>query len=409
MEFVQETLPNGLTIIGELNPEAKSMAAGYFVRTGARDETVEESGVSHFLEHMMFKGSARRSADDVNREFDEMGAHYNAFTSEESTVYFGSVLPEFQERLLDLLTDMMRPSLRDEDFDMEKNVILEEIALYQDRPEFTVNDEVRKAYFGDHPLGHTVLGTTESVTDLTREQMNDYFGRRYSPANLTAALTGDFDWDAALAQISSGTQDWAPLDAPRLLAPAVARGLVKAIHNKRFHRQNIALMAPGWSAQDPKRYAADILGHMLGGGEGSRLYWALVEPGLAETAHCSHSEEDGAGIFCLHLTCDPDRAQQVLDITRETLAKATDEGFAELELRRSQRKAASGLVLHEETPLGRLIPFGFEWVYRQEVVALDDIIDRYLAVTLDDVAELLATRPFDTMTAVGLGPVAELV
>src|SRR5207247_10729717 len=135
------------------------MAAGYVTRTGARDETPPLAGVSHFLEHMLFKGTARRSAEDVNREFDEIGAQYNAFTSEENTVYYGAVLPEFQERALDLLTDMMRPALRTDDFDVEKNVILEEIALYRDRPQFTVLDEARATYFIGDQLTQCILAT----------------------------------------------------------------------------------------------------------------------------------------------------------------------------------------------------------------------------------------------------------
>src|SRR5215212_6857364 len=186
------TLDNGLNLVGEYNDGAQSMAAGYFVRTGARDETGPISGCSHFLEHMMFKGTDRRSADDVNREFDEIGAQYNAFTSEENTVYYGAVLPEFQNRAIDLLTDMMRPALRDEDFNVEKNVILEEIALYQDRPNFTVMDEARTAFYGGHPLGNSVLGTAQSITALQRDQMHDYFNRRYSPNNLSLVLTGAY-------------------------------------------------------------------------------------------------------------------------------------------------------------------------------------------------------------------------
>src|SRR6185312_12145608 len=136
MPFHSHKLANGLQLIGETSPSARSAALGFFVRTGSRDETSEVSGVSHFLEHMMFKGTPNRSPEDVNREFDEMGARYNAFTSEEETVYYGAVLPRFQNRILDLLADMMRPALRKEDFDMEKNVILEEIAMYEDRPQF---------------------------------------------------------------------------------------------------------------------------------------------------------------------------------------------------------------------------------------------------------------------------------
>src|SRR5918911_4699037 len=163
MRYDHLTLDNGLNIVGEYNEGAQSMAVGYFVRTGSRDETPAISGCSHFLEHMLFKGSDRRSADDVNREFDEIGAQYNAFTSEENTVYYGAVLPEFQERALDLLTDMMRPALRTDDFDMEKKVILEEIALYRDRPQFLVIDEARSTFYPGHPLGQSVLGTTETI------------------------------------------------------------------------------------------------------------------------------------------------------------------------------------------------------------------------------------------------------
>src|SRR6185312_7363460 len=155
MSFQQHRLSNGLTIIGEPKASAQSMAAGFFVKTGARDETPEVSGVSHFLEHMMFKGTARRSAEDINREFDEIGADSNAFTSEEVTVYYGSVLPEFQDRLLDILSDMMRPSLNGDDFDVEKGVILEEIAMYQDQPQSTVSDLLRREHFGEHPLGNS--------------------------------------------------------------------------------------------------------------------------------------------------------------------------------------------------------------------------------------------------------------
>src|SRR5690349_16688000 len=218
MTFLRESLPNGLTVVGEQNTDALSMAAGYFARTGARDESPQVSGVSHFLEHMAFKGSARRSADDVNREFDEIGAQYNAFTSEENTVYYGAVLPEFQTRVLDLLTDMMRPLLRVDDFNMEKNVILEEIALYQDRPRFLAMDLARETYFRGHPLGNRVLGTVESIRALERDQMAEYFRRRYASNNLTLVLTGNYDWEGAVAQVRELTAGWAAAEAPRALS-----------------------------------------------------------------------------------------------------------------------------------------------------------------------------------------------
>jgi len=169
LRFLRQQLSNGLVIIGEQNPRAQTVAAGYFVRTGARDEPRELAGVSHFLEHMMFKGTTRRSAEDINREFDEIGARYNAYTSEERTVYYGAVLPLWSERLIDLLTDMMRPALRVDDFELEKKVVLEEIAMYRDRPHFRVLEEGNRLFFNSHPLGNAVLGSVETIAALERQ------------------------------------------------------------------------------------------------------------------------------------------------------------------------------------------------------------------------------------------------
>ncbi|HEY2761857.1 MAG TPA: pitrilysin family protein, partial [Pirellulales bacterium] len=152
MQFQRATLDNGLEIVAECNSAAHSTALGFFVKTGARDETDEVSGVSHFLEHMMFKGTPSRSAEDVNREFDDMGADYNAYTSVEITAYHAVVLPEFQNATVELLADILRPSLREEDFVTEKQVILEEIKMYCDQPPFAVDDKCRAAFFGNHPL-----------------------------------------------------------------------------------------------------------------------------------------------------------------------------------------------------------------------------------------------------------------
>ncbi len=194
MEFHKHVLANGLEIVAECNAEAHSTALGFFVETGARDETDEISGVSHFLEHMVFKGTPTRSADDVNREFDEMGAHYNAFTSEENTVYYAAVLPEYQTSATELLADIIRPSLREEDFDTEKQVIIEEIRMYDDQPPFGADEKCKALHFGRHPLGRSVLGTVQSITDLRVDAMREYFQRRYSPGNMTLAAAGRIDF-----------------------------------------------------------------------------------------------------------------------------------------------------------------------------------------------------------------------
>ena len=193
MQFRSEKLDNGLEVIAEINPEAFSLSLGYFVKTGSRDETPEMAGVSHFLEHMMFKGTAKRTAVDVNRELDDLGSQSNAYTSEEQTVYYMSVLPENQHAALDLLSDMMRPALRDEDFQTERQVILEEIAMYDDQPPYGAMERAAEGYFGDHPLSRRVLGTKETVAQLDPDSMRTYHQARYAPNNLPPILAQNLD------------------------------------------------------------------------------------------------------------------------------------------------------------------------------------------------------------------------
>ena len=314
LRFDHLVLDNGLTVIGERNPGAHTFAAAYFVATGARDESPDIAGVSHFLEHMMFKGSERRSADDLNREFDELGANYNAFTSDERTVYHAAVLSGRRAGLIDLLSDMMRPALREEDFAVEKQVILEEIAMYEDKPQYKVFEEGLKRYYGDHPLGHSVLGTKASIEGLTLEALNRYFEARYAADNLLLTVTGNYDWDALIEQVSALSRGWGASGAGRsypLLAPASG---FDTLQSPKITRAHVALFAPGVSVQDPRRYAAAVLANCLGDATGSRLYWALVDRGLAESATVSHDSGDRAGAFVGYLTTGPDELPQTLQI-----------------------------------------------------------------------------------------------
>ncbi len=409
MQHHKHTLSNGLTIVGEHNPEARSLAMGFFVKTGARDETTEVSGVSHFLEHMMFKGTSRRSPEDVNREFDEMGARYNASTSEEETIYYGAVLPEFQANLLDLLADMMRPALRDQDFNMEKNVILEEIAMYQDRPTFRVFDLGRRLYFNGHALGNSVLGSKQSIEALQRDQMHEYFGRRYAANNLTLVAVGKYNWDEVVAGAERLCGDWNTSDSPREKASHSPQSRVVLDTTDKFNRAHIALFAPGFAAQDPKRLAAAIACEVIGSGEGSRLYWALVHDGLAEAAQIGHDANDGDGAFYGYILVDPARAQEALDAFRFTLAKACADGLTIEEVERAKRRFASAMTLGAETPMGRLRPVGMDWMLRAQLRTPEDALRELLAVTPEQVNEVLRANPFDVATVAALGPLEELV
>jgi predicted Zn-dependent peptidase len=408
MEFQKHTFENGLTVIGELNPDARSVALGYFVKTGSRDETPAVAGVSHFLEHMMFKGDDRLLSWDINAEFDAIGARYNAFTSEEITAYHGAVMPEYRERLLKLLTAMMRPSLRQSDFDVEKNVILEEIEMYKDRPNFAVFDELRPAYFAGHPLGNSILGSSESISNLTRDAMQAYFEQRYAPNNLILGVAGKYDWEATLEHVNALTAHWTSAQVGRQYPVLQHTPQTKVLENHKWGRAHIALMAPGYSSQDSRRHAAGVLSLILGDGENSRLYWALVDKGMCETASLDHAGEDGLGHFSGYVTCDPKDAREALRVYRQVLTVAQSHGVAAQELERAKRKVAVALVLRAETPYSRLFSLGLEYVDTQTYRSLQDTVNEIRAVTIEDVNAILEDRPFDHLTVVGLGPFSSL-
>lgn len=402
--FEHAVLGNGLTVIGERNPAAASAAAGFFVMAGSRDETPEVSGVSHFLEHMLFKGNDAYSADDLNRIFDELGARYNAFTNTERTVYFGAVLPDKLLPLLDLLGQLMRPSLRVSDFDLEKNVILEEIAMYEDRPQFNVFDLSTATFWNGHPLGNSVLGSRESIKALGRDAMHDYMQQRYSASNQVLAVTGNFEWQAVLDRAEAVAGQWPSYPTSRErpgVIPASGRGDRIDATLKRTH---VAYYAPGVGSDDPRRYAAAILSLAVGADEGSRLYWELVDKGLADQASLAHALREDQGSYEGYLNVAPERAQQVIDAYLGVLERVQSEGPSEAEWRRAQRKLATSLSFRAETPLGRLTAFGTAYQLYRRYVSVEEVLAETLAATLADGLELLARRPFDRGYVFTLGP-----
>jgi predicted Zn-dependent peptidase len=404
MNFQTETLPNGLTVIGEHNPKAQSFAAGYFVNTGSRDETPEIAGVSHFLEHMMFKGSARRSPDDINREFDEMGANYNAYTSEERTVYYGAVLPERGHKLLDLLSDMMRPALRDEDFTMEKNVILEEIAMYEDRPNFKVFEMANEKFFNGHPIGNSVLGSADSIKNLQREQMNRYFQSRYAPNNMILTVAGNYDWQAVLDQVGELTTSWKTSETGRTYPTLAAKTGSDNVEEETLKRVHVAFYAPGVSAQDELRYAASLLASCIGDGTGSRLYWSLVDKGLVDSASLSHDSSDGVGAFVGYLSTAPEQLAQTVEVFKQELLKVERDGVSADEWQRAQRKFATSLTLRGETPFGRLMSLGSGYLYNHEYKSVQDVVKTVFETTLVEAQKVLDTKPFSSLYSFTLKP-----
>ena len=408
MQFHRHQLSNGLNIVAELTSSVHSVAAGFFVRTGARDETKSVSGVSHFLEHMAFKGNDEHSADDVNRIFDEVGAHYNASTGEDVTTYYAAVLPEYLMTTMEMLAVLLQPSLRQDDFDMEKNVILEEIGMYVDMPSFTVYDKVMATHFSGHPLGQSILGTNESITALTASQMRTYHQQQYNAANITLAVAGNTDFTTVLklaerycSSIPSGSRH-------RKLPAVEPQPRTEFIVKEGSGHQHVMQMGVAPLASNPLRFAAELLAVIVGDDSGSRMFWDIVYPGYADAAELSYNEYDGAGTWMTYLSCHPEQTSQNLQKMQDIFDVVNNDGVTGEELEQARNKVASRIVLRGERPMGRLSSLGGNWVYRGEYCSVADDLDIIRNIGAGQIHLLLEQYPLNVNTIVGVGPLETL-
>ena len=403
-----DTLSNGVRVVTEHMPGLASASLGVWITAGGRHERARENGIAHFLEHMAFKGTAVRTVDDVNRELDAVSPHYNAATSEETTVYYAMVLPESQDRIVQLLADLLRPALRPEDFETEKQVIVEEIRKYEDQPPFGADDKCRAHYFANHPLGQSVLGTVESIRGLSVEAMREYFQRRYGADNVVMAAAGRVDFDALVDSASRCCAGWQRGDNARTLEPAAPRQGFHVLHKPIATQQYLLRLSPAPAATDEDRFAAELLAMALGDETGSRLFWELIDPGLADHVSVAHREHEGAGVMMTALGCEPDLAAENLERLDDVSCRTQAEGITEEELDQAKNKYRSRMVLAGERPAGRLFALAGDWVYRREYRSLDTELAAVAAVTTEDVTALLAKYPLDRATTVTIGPLDEL-
>ena len=409
--FQHAVLDNGLTIIAETDPAAHSAAVGYFVKTGARDEATPVMGVSHFLEHMMFKGTDTRSAEKINKDFDRIGAKNNAYTSHELTCFHATVLPEFAfgpGSANEILADMLRPALRQSDFDTEKNVILEEIAMYDDNPFWRLYERALEEHFsssagGTHPLGHRVLGTKQSITDLTSAQMRTYFEDRYSADNTVVALAGKLDFNKSVDEINRLCGSWKRTGAKRTHGTLAFKDRVVDMRDEKVNRAYMITMSPAPSADDDRRYAATLMAQVLGGPDNSRLHWALIETGLAEQAECGFDPKDRTGDVMVFAACDPERREEVWGIINEQIASLSDT-LTDDDLNKIRCKAATGVTLAGERPGGRMQRLGRQWTQLGTYTTLEEELAKINAVTVDDVRSVIRDFPFAPRTVGWLLP-----
>ncbi|MEM9373644.1 MAG: pitrilysin family protein, partial [Planctomycetota bacterium] len=354
----------------------------------------ELMGVSHYLEHMMFKGTDELDADAINRGFDDLGASNNAFTSREMTCFYAHTLPEGLGSATELLSAMMRPALRDSDFDTEKNVIIEEIAMYADNPFWVLYEETTARRYGQAPLGHRVLGTKDTITALQRDQMHAYFRERYASDAMIVAFAGRVNFERSLEQVRSLCGGWKATGVSREhTLPPRASGAFE-LRDPRVNRGYLIGVSDAPAVGSEHRHAAALLAQILGGEDNSRLHWALIETGLAEEAQAAYDGMDRHGEFFVYASGDPERLGDIEEIMRREISNLRD-SLVEDDLARLRSKAITGMTLAGERPAGRMMRLGRTWTMLGRYTTLDEELASLSKVTLDDLKSVCDGFPFD--------------
>jgi len=397
IQFQKAVLDTGMTIIAETDPQAHSAAAGFFVKAGARDEATKIMGVSHYLEHMMFKGTEDLTTEAINQGFDNLGASNNAYTSREMTCFYAHVIPENISPATELLSKMMRPALRTDDFDTEKQVILEEIAMYQDNPFWVLYEESIARHYGQHTLSHRVLGTKESVSDLTRDQMSKYFNERYAADKTVVALAGNLDFDKSVEQIEQLCNGWQHSVGDRdTTVPSVTPSEF-TMKDARVNRGYLIGVAQAPAANDDQRYAAALLAQILGGIDNSKLHWALIETGIAEEAQAGYDGLDGTGDYFVYASGDPEKLDEIWEVMSNEIRSLKD-SITDDDLAGLRSKMATAATIGSERPGDRMQRLGRLWTMTGKYLPLEDELAKIGSVTIDDLKAVCDAYPLDRCT-----------
>jgi len=390
-------LPSGLRVISEHQAGVRSAAIGVWVGVGSRDESPALHGCSHFLEHLLFKGTAERSALDISVALDAVGGEFNAFTAKEYTCFHARVLDEDLPLAVDVLGDMITSStLAPEDVEAERDVILDEIAMHDDDPDDVVHNLFAEQAWGDSPLGRPIAGTVGSIRLLSREQVRRFYRRHYRPGNVVIAAAGNVDHTALVRQVRKAFARNGWLDAPGTpVAPrGGARKRVRAgclTTTRPFEQVNVVLGMEGLRRDDDRRFALGVLNTALGGGTSSRLFQEVRERrGLAYSVFSFATHHADSGLVGVSVGCLPNKLDDVLSVVREELAKVAGSGITDEELVRGKGQLRGGLVLGLEDAASRMSRIGKAELVHDQLLSIDEVIARIDAVTLEEVREIAA-------------------
>ncbi len=391
------TLSNGLKVITEAVPGVRSVAVGCWVDTGTRDEQANEAGASHFLEHLLFKGSEALSSQEISQRFDAMGAESNAFTSKDNTCFWARLLDTDLPSGLGMLAEMLqRPAFRINEIDAERQVVVEEINMSEDDPADTAFESFTAGVFAGHPLAAPVLGTRESIRGMTRDDIHGYWKRRYGVGSTVIAMAGSVAHAEVVALVQELFGDWSGDGVDHEYGEVEVKPHVRAVRRP-TEQAHLVLGGAGLHRADERRWALELLNHVLGGGMSSRLFTSIREErGLAYAVYSFRSAYADAGVWGVYAGTTPDQAGKVLDLIHEELDKIVADGITEDEFVRARGAMRGGLALAMEDPNSRMVRLGRDEMISAPHLSVDERIGKIEAVTKADihaVARTLLTGP----------------
>ncbi|MEO8289589.1 MAG: pitrilysin family protein [Gaiellaceae bacterium] len=405
--YLLTTLGSGARVISEPVPTVRSVAIGLWIGTGSRDETDSNAGVTHFLEHLLFKGSPKYSALEIAEIFDAFGGELNAATARDYTVVYARVLDEHVETALDVMTDMVfRPALAD--LDSEREVVLEEIAMVEDTPQELIHDLLTQAVFGTHPLGRPVLGRAEVIANVSRRSVAAYHRARYAAENVVVAAAGHLEHDRLVALVEGTEEKVRPAGRrPAARAPWVAAPPPSfRFQRKDTEQYHVCVGGPGISRSDKRRFAASILDSILGGSASSRLFQEIREKrGLAYSVYTFSSQYADTGQIGVYVGTREENLRQCLEIVAEQIDALAAGDARAVELERAKENLKGRIVLSMELTSNRMSRLGKSVVTQSELLDLDRIIAEIEAVNAEGIAELaglLLAR--DRLSVAAVGP-----
>jgi predicted Zn-dependent peptidase len=385
-------LPNGLLVLTESMPHVRSVSMGAWIGSGSRDEAAEVNGISHFVEHMVFKGTTTRSAQQIAREVDTIGGNLDAFTGKEMVCFNIKVLDENVPPALDVLADLvLHPTFTPEELTREQGVILEEIKMDEDNPDYLVNEVWTQNFWKGDALGRPILGTAKTVANFNQQVVFDFYAGRFTPHNMVFSAAGNLEHDAFVAQVekefesltASGEAAALKLDAPKA-TPHITLKRKKALEQVQF-----CLGVPAPPVNDPRRYAVYLLNTMLGGGMSSRLFQTIREDqGLAYAIYSEMNPFRDTGSLCVYAGTSVDKTRKVLQLTLQELRRLKEETVSDVELKRAKDQVKSNMVIGLESSGSRMANLARQQMYFGRFFGVDEMMAEIEAVTTADVQEL---------------------